>query len=213
MSLPELPEPSGLAPDADTSSAKTTAQRRRRRVIFGAIAVVLVAAIAAATPAVLRWRRGTVVLMQDVKPVFAAGLSEYRFPQGHFAAGFLRKPSQQSQTVTSDGVTYSLFIVGDSDAQTVVQSAELSKSMPGAQLNRYAKSVFNGLTKTRQLRLDHTKHVVFRGSHAVEGQFSLVIGQPITVLVVQAAPRRIYEFIAPSGDSYGNLLASFSELS
>jgi hypothetical protein len=193
--------------------------RRRRRRIRVRVGAVLVAALAVggwwfgfhAADAPTAPAGSGVAAGQPTDPPDGPG-TVYRSVGGHFAVRFADRVTEAAEPVTVGTETISMHVAADVAGTAAVEGADISPAIPQDAVDAVLRGMMQGATRLSGLTVDHDRPATFHGRPAREGVFTARDGRSLTLLGVVYGTERVYVLIAPTGDAYNALKASFVAL-
>jgi hypothetical protein len=224
-----VPEPYDVHQAADGSSVdppgisayyealeRTRRRRHRVRVRVGAVLVVALAvggwwfgfhtSDAPTAPA-----GSGVAAGQPTDPPDGPG-TVYRSAGGHFVVRFADRVTEAAAPVTVGTETISMHVAADVSGTTAVEGADISPAIPQDAVDDLLRGMMHGATRIPGLTVDHDRAATFHGRPAREGVLTTKDGKSLTLLGVVYGTERVYVLIAPTGDAYDALKASFVAL-
>jgi hypothetical protein len=136
------------------------------------------------------------------------GWTSYTSPTGHFRAKFPDAPVPRTVPSSYGPLQMEMVVAADSAAHVVVESANVTPSLPSAELTSALPGVLRGVTTSGTVSLDKTSTTTFQSRPAARGEFSAKDGTKLTGLAIGWSGARIYLLLAPA-DKFDALLGTF----
>lgn len=214
-SASQSPAPGREGPDYVSFPADIVEGRRRRRkrVLIGSAA-----AIAALAALVVTLKVTAASSYQDTLDVPLAGPAvadeggvAVSYPAAHFSDLFPSAPveTQKSNSFGSQTVTVSAATVASPD-RVMVACEETNVDIPADQVGTALQFVVVSIPTAAGYSVKEQHPTLFRGRQASQGSLTDKLGKSYTFLAFMYSRTRLYMFLAPSGQPFDMLTASFA---